>query len=226
MTWHLAPSLVQLRTEVNRLWPQRSRVSDGTIGNAAHAARKSDHNPNARRSVNAIDITAKGIHVSRLIRAAIAHPATAYVIHGGYIWSRTYGWKRRTYTGSNPHHTHVHISIQQTAAAEASTMAWLASPAQLPVRTIAGVKFGARSAAVRLYQQRLRDFLDAPNRLGPQGVEAFNPHGATGHYGTETVALTNAMHQVLANETGDKGWLRLDGRKPGKSLLARLRLRT
>lgn len=45
MPWTLARSLDQLRGEINRRWPDRSKVSDGTLGDRAHAARKSDLSP-------------------------------------------------------------------------------------------------------------------------------------------------------------------------------------
>ena len=125
MSWHLAPALDQLRAEVNALWPNRSKASDGTIGDAAHSARTSDHNPNARRSVNAIDITASGIDTSKLINAAKAHPSVRYIIHRGRIMNRDIGnFQSRHYGGSNPHNTHVHISIYQSAAAERRTQSW------------------------------------------------------------------------------------------------------
>ena len=47
MSWTLAPALVQLRQELNARWPGRSKASDGTIGDAAHKARVSEHNPDA-----------------------------------------------------------------------------------------------------------------------------------------------------------------------------------
>lgn len=109
MAWHLAPALVVLRDQVNTRWPGRDRSADGTIGDAAHAGRASDHNPDSDGSVNAWDVTASGIDVAALIAAVIADPRTAYVIHAGRIWTPGSGW--RPYTGSSPHTHHVHVSV-------------------------------------------------------------------------------------------------------------------
>lgn len=150
MGWHLAPSLVQLRDEVNKRWPKRSKVSDGTIGDPAHSSRASQHNPNSRGSVNAIDITNDGIDVDLLIRSAIKHPATWYVISRGYIYSRTYGFAKRRYTGANRHDKHVHISILSTVTAENSKATWL-PPVRvytrfpLPADHYFGIKQGGKS---------------------------------------------------------------------------------
>ena len=43
--WIVAPSLDALLAQLNALAPGRSRASDGSIGDAAHAARTSNHNP-------------------------------------------------------------------------------------------------------------------------------------------------------------------------------------
>lgn len=125
MSWHLAPSLKQLLAEVNHRWPNRSRRSDGTIGDRAHSARVSDHNPNGRGSVNAIDITASGINVGALIAAAKKHPSVRYIIHNRRIMNRDIGnFRPRHYSGSNPHTAHVHISIYQNRTAENRTRSW------------------------------------------------------------------------------------------------------
>lgn len=129
MSWHLAPSLVQFRNEVNKKWPNRSKKSDGTKGNAAHAARKSDHNPNSRGSVNAIDITFPGVNAQEIIKAVSKHPSANYVIFDRKIYSRKNGWKAEKYTGASPHTEHLHISILQSVKAEQSKVKWFPAPA-------------------------------------------------------------------------------------------------
>src|SRR5262245_17692709 len=42
--WRVARALERMRAQINAAFPQRSKDSDGTIGDAAHASRASDHN--------------------------------------------------------------------------------------------------------------------------------------------------------------------------------------
>lgn len=123
--YFLAPSLVSLRNEVNAAHPSRSKASDGWIGDAAHNARKSDHNPDyaAGGIVRALDITHAGIDKAKLLRVAIANPSTEYVIQDWLIYTRANGFRAAKYTGSNGHTAHTHISIRHTAAA-AAAKAW------------------------------------------------------------------------------------------------------
>lgn len=130
-----AYALNVLLSEVNRHAPNRATGSDGWIGNDAHAARKSDHNPNAQGVVRAQDITddpAGGLDASTLAHLIVGrfgkHPALmsgAYVIHNGRICSydrRDEGW--RAYTGPNAHRRHVHVSVSTAAAGYDNTTAW------------------------------------------------------------------------------------------------------
>jgi len=116
MGWRLARSLEVLRAEVDAIAPSRSRASDGTIGDTAHASRPSDHNPNSAGVVCALDLThdpGKGADMSRIaehIRTR-RHPALKYVIFDRRIASASSGWAWRTYTGSNPHARHMHVSV-------------------------------------------------------------------------------------------------------------------
>ncbi len=141
MAWHVAPSLKKLRDELNCKYPKRDKTSDGSIGDARHSASVSDHNPNSRRSVNALDIDKDGINTSWLIALLIKDPRVNYVIFNRVIWSRVRGFKARRYTGANPHDKHIHVSILQTKAAESNTRQWFpASTSPVVVKPISAPK--------------------------------------------------------------------------------------
>jgi lysozyme family protein len=119
--WRLSKSLEKLRQQVNAAAPGRSRSSDGTIGDVAHSARKSDHNPDAKGIVRAIDIThdpkggvdseklAEALRLSRDQRISYIISnrkiAASYAVHGEEAWT----W--RPYAGANAHDKHCHISV-------------------------------------------------------------------------------------------------------------------
>lgn len=115
--WRVARSLDVLKDEIDAIAPGRSTRSDGTIGDRAHAATSSDHNPNASGVVTARDFThnpGRGADMHRISRriVAVLPPALKYVIWDHKIWSRaraSEGW--RPYTGKNPHTRHMHVSV-------------------------------------------------------------------------------------------------------------------
>ena len=114
MSWRLAKSLKKLQAQINQMAPGRSRVSDGSIGDAAHSARESDHNPNDQGIVAAIDVThdpSGGCDGRFLSRSLIADSRVKYVIFNSEIWkARTGQWE--SYHGPNPHDHHVHVSVK------------------------------------------------------------------------------------------------------------------
>lgn len=126
MSWRLAKSLVQLREQINAASPDRSKVSDGSIGDQLHSARASDHNPNAQGVVTAIDVThdpAHGVDGTTLAEKLILDPRAKYVIFAGQIWkARTGKWE--AYHGMNSHHHHVHVSVKAELADDASIWFW------------------------------------------------------------------------------------------------------
>lgn len=122
--YYLAPSLKELRDEIDAKWPGRDKRSDGWVGDTSHQARKSDHNPNARRSVNAIDVTSADINATTLINLCKKDDRVEYVIHKRKIYSRVRNFRAKAYDGPNPHIVHVHVSIRQTKTAEQDTRGW------------------------------------------------------------------------------------------------------
>lgn len=134
MSWTLAPALAKLRDEVNAVAPDRSKASDGTIGDAAHKARQSDHNPNGAGVVCAIDLTndpkdgfpAHGFAEQLRRRCAEGKERrVAYIISNRRIASPREGWRWRDYSAQpNPHVAHIHISVKQAANFWRNTASW------------------------------------------------------------------------------------------------------
>jgi peptidoglycan hydrolase-like protein with peptidoglycan-binding domain len=120
----LAANLAGLRREINAHWPHRDKGSDGWIGDLVHQGRRSDHNPDDRGVVHAIDVDTDGIDPKLLVRRAIKHPTTQYVIFNRTIWSRTHGFQARRYTGADPHTGHVHVSGRHGGQFEGDRTGW------------------------------------------------------------------------------------------------------
>lgn len=135
MAWRVANSLLHLRSQVNERYPERSKASDGTIGDASHAGRDSDHNPWVDGGVvTALDITndpAHGISSEALadalrqshdfrIKYIISNRkiAASYAVHGEKAWE----W--RPYHGASPHDHHCHISVLPIRGVYDSLVDW------------------------------------------------------------------------------------------------------
>ena len=111
----------QLREQIDDSFPERSRKSDGWIGDAAHSNRKSDHNPDPSNGiVRAIDLDkdfdsrpSTGAYLADQIRecAKAGDKRISYVIYAGKIASAKKSWRWRPYDGINRHDHHIHISF-------------------------------------------------------------------------------------------------------------------
>lgn len=121
----LVACLRRLARTVDERWPGRGSASDGWLGDTAHQRRVSDHNPDARGRVHALDVTAQGIEPMALVNAARDHPSTHYVIYDRKIWSVMSEMRAQPYDGPDPHTSHVHISVSHTATARHSRQPWI-----------------------------------------------------------------------------------------------------
>ena len=122
----LSKAAETFREQVNDCFPDRKRTSDGWIGDARHSARVSQHNPNERGEVCAIDIDARlsdqeGIShalADQLRLAAKKDKRISYIIHAGKICSAKSLWRWVKYRGINPHDKHIHISFKPNQTGE------------------------------------------------------------------------------------------------------------
>ena len=149
---YLAPSLAVLRAEINARWPRRDHTSDGWIGDQRHQATTSDHNPNARGSVDALDVDEDGIDFAVVFAAIRLHPSARYVIYERRLYHRLRGWRSEPYYGVNPHDHHFHLSIDQTVRAEQDRRPWGLLEDDMDPQEIAAAvwqhPFGSRALAV------------------------------------------------------------------------------
>lgn len=110
-TWYLNPAMSSLRGHFDKEWPRRSTRSDGTLGDAAHSARQSEHNPDRDGSVDALDITDDDRHfnLDHVIAELIASGDRRLkrVIRNYRIWQKNVGWS--AYGGINGHTLHAHF---------------------------------------------------------------------------------------------------------------------
>lgn len=112
-------SLMTLLKQINAYAPNRSKASDGWIGDAKHAARHSDHNPEPDGTVDARDFTNDpngGMDSQKLCDALVASKdrRISYIICNGKIIGGRKGpkpWVPRKYNGSNGHYHHIHVSV-------------------------------------------------------------------------------------------------------------------
>lgn len=132
---YLVDCLVALRDEFNRLSPGRDRGADGWIGDPAHAARVSDHNPRPDGRVLALDIDSTGPWPwgydigTAVLDIVDEHRAgrdnrLEYVIWYGHIASRSSGWEWIPYTGADQHTGHAHCSARHDLTGEHDTSYW------------------------------------------------------------------------------------------------------
>jgi peptidoglycan hydrolase-like protein with peptidoglycan-binding domain len=189
VSWIVAESLERLRQQLNALAPNRSKVSDGGIGDEDHANRSSDHNPHVviggQHLVTARDFThdpVGGLDCAKLRDALIRarDSRIKYLIFRGQIISGAGGpqpWVARRYAGPNPHAKHLHLSVV------ADKRCRDAGPWMLP-----GLSDVTPSPSSGIYC-RLRDRNDRVMKLQQfmtRTFASYNMYRPTGFYGLAT----------------------------------------
>lgn len=132
--WRVATALDVLLQQINAKFPNRSKASDGSIGDASHASRGSDHNPWVQKAgqgiVTARDFTHDPLHgldsehLAECLRVN-RDPRLKFIISNRKICSfdkESFKW--RPYTGKNAHNHHVHVSVRENPELFDSDKPW------------------------------------------------------------------------------------------------------
>lgn len=143
MGWVLTKGLQNLRAQVDEAFPDRDKTSDGTIGDAAHQAETSGHNPDDTAGSKAewngdpdstpevrawdmdSDLRMPGVTAQQVVDHIRALPGVAsvlrYMIYNRRIYKAANGWAAETYTGPSAHTEHIHFSGAYSQAADSNT---------------------------------------------------------------------------------------------------------
>jgi hypothetical protein len=197
-SWILVPCLGQLRTDLNRLAPNRDKGSDGTIGDTAHQSRVSDHNDDevgrvpirdadAKHEVHALDLDVNlrepNLTMEMVVQHVVARCRSGaenrlrYIIFNRRIWEASNGWRQRAYSGDNPHDKHAHFSASYETAREADTSSWHLDELIEGTDDDMLVKKGDTSEQVKFWQFLLRKLgytITTDGEYGPQMESVVN----------------------------------------------------
>jgi hypothetical protein len=202
--WHLAPALVDLRAELDQLAPHRDRRSDGTVGDLAHQQTGSKHNPNAQGVVRAFDADKTGpwpagVTFDRIVATLVLRHRVGLddrlqnIIWNRRIWSRTWGWSARPYTGPNAHTEHGHFEVRDQAAYWNKRGPWglleLEDDVSEQDVTNALTKFFARGTQP--------DKGGITSRIGRDALDQGIPNGVTGDKTPAWIAVRDLGTQVM-----------------------------
>lgn len=221
-SWVLVPALESLRAEINTIAPNRSKTSDGTVGDSAHAGRSSDHNPDetgatpdedsdSKNEVHGLDVdkdlNLPGVTMQDVVDTIVGRcrrdnsdPANEarlkYVIFDGYWWEAP-DWERELYTGSNSHTEHAHFSAEYDSQYSESTAPWGLIEKYGSEDDMAFLpKYGDTGEEVKFWQ-----FVH--NDMG------YSVGAVDGHYGDATQAAFDKYRKAFGEGTGVKyvsGW--------------------
>jgi hypothetical protein len=141
--WKLTDGLSNLRSQLNAAFPNRDHESDGTIGDAAHQAEISGHNPDDTRGSKAAwngdsdtipevrafdcdsDFRTSGVTAQKVVDHVRALPGVSgvirYMIYNRKMYHVNNGYRPTAYNGASAHTEHIHFEGAWTQAADNNT---------------------------------------------------------------------------------------------------------
>lgn len=206
-------SLKKLLDQINKGAPDRSKVSDGWIGDKAHQARHSDHNPEPDGTVDARDFTHDPKHGADMKKVAAAivkskDPRLSYLIFEGKILHGRKGAKNKKpwvwypYTGKNGHYHHMHISVLDEGQDDKT--AWAIDDAFKNVKADPATKLTEKQVSSILHKGSKGDFVKELQRnLNELGYGP--PLEEDGDFGSETEKAVKEFQRQQRMEKID-GW--------------------
>lgn len=200
--WRPAYSLTKLLAQVNTTCPARSKASDGIIGDTAHAASVSDHNPDPDGVVHALDLTHDPIHGLDATKLGVAlinshDPRIAYLIVNRRIASSTISpWTWRPYNGTDPHTSHLHLSLAHTAAAD-DQRAWAITGAATPTPPPSTGELTVKTIDLRA--ATATHLITAPGVIPLQRLLGVTPDGQAGAHTKWALGEQQRTHGVAGD---------------------------
>jgi hypothetical protein len=219
---------VTLRDQINKRWPKRDKRSDGWIGDSAHQARKSDHNPDAWGWVYAIDVdhnmgpagpARQGGDAQRLADQLIQLAKEGkdmgrlkYVVYNNKIASGTHKNQYWTWRSGNWGHTqHIHISFNPVAKnngqkfdlpifKESGEAEKPKPPSPEPVKPKPIPKFPGKERVS--FGKRNESVRILQKELIAKGYKI--PAGATGFYGKQTEDAVKSLYRSMSKLSNGK----------------------
>ena len=169
--WRVVRSLERLNEQIRAAYPRAvppatPAASWGSIADSAHSS-TSDHYPHYYSGLGGVAVVCARDFPHAPTLGLDAHalaeklrqsrdPRIGYIISNGRITSPGRSWQWGTYSGSDPHDTHIHVSTVHTAAAD-DTRDWQIGQAQAEGTAQMFCKHGDRGENVRALQFALHN---------------------------------------------------------------------